>query len=164
MSVAFLSLGSNIGDSKALIKKALFDIASLDKVNSLKASSLYCTKPVGYLFQDDFVNVSAVIDTSYTKEELLKLFQELEQKYKRVRLFKDGPRTLDIDILTYDDVVSDNKELILPHPRMHERAFVLIPLMEIAPEAVIAKHNLSVKELADRLPAAQIEGVKRINE
>ena len=69
-----------------------------------------------------------------------------------------------IDILTYDDVVSDNKELILPHPRMHERAFVLIPLMEIAPEAVIAKHNLSVKELADRLPAAQIEGVKRINE
>ena len=164
MAVAFLSLGSNIGDSKSIIKNALLDISSLDKVNSLKASSLYCTKPVGYLDQDDFVNVSAIIDTSYTKEELLEHFQILEQKYKRVRLFKDGPRTLDIDILTYDDVISDKKELILPHPRMHERAFVLIPLMEIAPNAIIAKHNLSIKELAQKLPSEQIKGVKKINE
>ena len=144
MAKSLLSLGSNLGDSKALISDALEDINRTEGVTVLKQSSLYITKPVGFLDQDDFVNAAALVETSLDAHELLKAMQSLEQKYKRVRLFKDGPRTLDIDIIAYDEVVMNTDDLILPHPRMHERAFVLSPLNEIVPDYQIYQHQFLI--------------------
>ena len=89
--------------------------------------------------------------------------QSLEQKYKRVRLFKDGPRTLDIDIIAYDEVVMNTDDLILPHPRMHERAFVLSPLNEIVPDYQVSLHNKNISELYEALDEKEKAGAKKLN-
>lgn len=163
MAKSLLSLGSNLGDSKALISDALEDINRTEGVTVLKQSSLYITKPVGFLDQDDFVNAAALIETSLDAHELLKAMQSLEQKYKRVRLFKDGPRTLDIDIIAYDEVVMNTDDLILPHPRMHERAFVLSPLNEIVPDYQVSLHNKNISELYEALDEKEKAGAKKLN-
>lgn len=163
MAKSLLSLGSNLGDSKALISDALEDINRTEGVTVLKQSSLYITKPVGFLDQDDFVNAAALVETSLDAHELLKAMQSLEQKYKRVRLFKDGPRTLDIDIIAYDDVVMNTDDLILPHPRMHERAFVLSPLNEIVPDYQVSLHNKNISELYEALDEKEKAGAKKLN-
>lgn len=160
MAKSLLSLGSNLGDSKALISDALEDINRTEGVTVLKQSSLYITKPVGFLDQDDFVNAAALVETSLDAHELLKAMQSLEQKYKRVRLFKDGPRTLDIDIIAYDEVVMNTDDLILPHPRMHERAFVLSPLNEIVPDYQVSLHNKNISELYEALDEKEKAGAK----
>lgn len=163
MAKSLLSLGSNLGDSKALISDALEDINRTEGVTVLKQSSLYITKPVGFLDQDDFVNAAALVETSLNAHELLKAMQSLEQKYKRVRLFKDGPRTLDIDIIAYDEVVMNTDDLILPHPRMHERAFVLSPLNEIVPDYQVSLHNKNISELYEALDEKEKAGAKKLN-
>lgn len=163
MAKSLLSLGSNLGDSKALISDALEDINRTEGVTVLKQSSLYITKPVGFLDQDDFVNAAALVETSLDAHELLKAMQSLEQKYKRVRLFKDGPRTLDIDIIAYDEVVMNTDDLILPHPRMHERAFVLSPLNEIVPDYQVSLHNKNISELYEDLDEKEKAGAKKLN-
>ncbi|MBQ4246801.1 MAG: 2-amino-4-hydroxy-6-hydroxymethyldihydropteridine diphosphokinase [Succinivibrio sp.] len=163
MAKSLLSLGSNLGDSKALISDALEDINRTEGVTVLKQSSLYITKPVGFLDQDDFVNAAALVETSLDAHELLKAMQSLEQKYKRVRLFKDGPRTLDIDIIAYDEVVMNTDDLILPHPRMHERAFVLSPLNEIVPDYQVSLHNKNISELYEALDEKEKAGAKKLN-
>lgn len=163
MAKSLLSLGSNLGDSKALISDALEDINRTEGVTVLKQSSLYITKPVGFLDQDDFVNAAALVETSLDAHELLKAMQSLEQKYKRVRLFKDGPRTLDIDIIAYDEVVMNTDDLILPHPRMHERAFVLSPLNEIVPDYQVSLHNKNISELYEALDEKAKAGAKKLN-
>ena len=163
MAKSLLSLGSNLGDSKALISDALEDITRTEGVTVLKQSSLYITKPVGFLDQDDFVNAAALVETSLDAHELLKAMQSLEQKYKRVRLFKDGPRTLDIDIIAYDEVVMNTDDLILPHPRMHERAFVLSPLNEIVPDYQVSLHNKNISELYEALDEKEKAGAKKLN-
>lgn len=163
MAKSLLSLGSNLGDSKALISDALEDINRTEGVTVLKQSSLYITKPVGFLDQDDFVNAAALVETSLDAHELLKTMQSLEQKYKRVRLFKDGPRTLDIDIIAYDEVVMNTDDLILPHPRMHERAFVLSPLNEIVPDYQVSLHNKNISELYEALDEKEKAGAKKLN-
>lgn len=160
MAKSLLSLGSNLGDSKALISDALEDINRTEGVTVLKQSSLYITKPVGFLDQDDFVNAAALVETSLDAHELLKAMQSLEQKYKRVRLFKDGPRTLDIDIIAYDEVVMNTDDLILPHPRMHERAFVLSPLNEIVPDYQVSLHNKNISELYEALDEKKKQELK----
>ena len=163
MAKSLLSLGSNLGDSKALISDALEDINRTEGVTVLKQSSLYITKPVGFLDQDDFVNAAALVETSLDAHELLKAMQSLEQKYKRVRLFKDGPRTLDIDIIAYDEVVMNTDDLILPHPRMHERAFVLSPLNEIVPDYQVSLHNKNISELYEDKEEKEKAGAKKLN-
>lgn len=119
--------------------------------------------PQAFLDQDDFVNLALSLETDIDSYELLEFLSSLEQKYKRVRLFKDGPRTLDIDIIAYGDTRSDDKKLTLPHPRMQKRAFVLAPLKDIEPDFLVTKFNQSIKELFDALPTKEKQDVKVIN-
>ena len=126
-------------------------------------SPFYKTKPVGFLDQDDFVNLALSLETQIDAYSLLDFLSSLEQKYKRVRLFKDGPRTLDIDIIAYGDIKSDDKKLTLPHPRMQDRAFVLAPLKDIEPNFLVTKFNKSIKVLFDALPTKEKQDVKVIN-
>ncbi|NLK85206.1 MAG: 2-amino-4-hydroxy-6-hydroxymethyldihydropteridine diphosphokinase [Aeromonadales bacterium] len=163
MKNVLLSLGSNMGVSTDIINSACEDIKNHPSVSSYVKSSLYLTKPVGYLDQDDFINVALAIETALEPHELLKLCNELEQKYKRVRLFKDGPRTLDVDIIAYNDLRIEDKNLIIPHARMHERAFVLAPLKEIVPSFVICSFNKTISELYEELPTKEKQGAKVLN-
>ena len=163
MAKVLLSLGSNLGDSIDILNHAIDDIKGKDGINKVKVSPFYKTKPVGFLDQDDFVNLALSLETDIDSYELLEFLSSLEQKYKRVRLFKDGPRTLDIDIIAYGDTRSDDKKLTLPHPRMQKRAFVLAPLKDIEPDFLVTKFNQSIKELFDALPTKEKQDVKVIN-
>ena len=126
----------------------------------LAASSLYCTTPVGYAAQDDFINAVMAIASSLEPFVLLKQLAALEQKYKRVRTIKNGPRTLDLDIITCGDIISNDPVLTLPHPRAQERAFVLVPLAEIAPELIFPDTKHSVQDLVAGLSAEDVAGVR----
>ncbi len=163
MTLAVLSLGSNLGDSAKILKQAVADIKSISEITDFKCSPLYRTKPVGYADQDDFLNLACTFETSLEPYTLLHRMQELEQKYKRVRLFKNGPRTLDIDLIVFGNEIINSDELIVPHPRMHERAFVLAPLKDLAPNLIISKFNQSVDELYEKLPTQEKMDVQRIN-
>lgn len=147
MTLAVLSLGSNLGDSLKILKDAVSDIKAINGISSFKMSPFYRTKPVGYLDQDDFINLACSFETSLEPLDILHKMQALEQKYKRVRLFRNGPRTLDIDLIIYGDEIINTEELIVPHPRMHERAFVLAPLRYIEPNLIVSTFNASVLEL-----------------
>lgn len=131
MPRAYLGLGSNLGDKVENLREAVMLIDEGPQTQVVAKSSLYATAPVGYLDQDDFVNGVIEIETELTPEELLALCQSVEQSLRRVRLIRWGPRTIDVDVLLYEDVVSLDPVLTLPHPRMHERAFVLVPLSEL---------------------------------
>jgi 2-amino-4-hydroxy-6-hydroxymethyldihydropteridine diphosphokinase len=163
MTLAVLSLGSNLGDSLKILKDALSDIKAIHGISNFKLSPFYRTKPVGYLEQDDFVNLACSFETSLEPLDLLHKMQALEQKYKRVRLFKNGPRTLDIDLIIYGDKVINTSELIVPHPRMHERAFVLAPLRDIEPDLIVSTFNTSVQKLYEQLADKEKSDVEIIN-
>ena len=161
MAISLLSLGSNIGNSADILKKALQAISCIDGVTLLKSSSLYRTKPWGYTAQDDFINSACVIETSLNPLSLLHCLQQIELDFHRERLFKYGPRTLDIDIIACDSLCMDSKELILPHPLMTKRAFVLVPLFEIAPDFIIEPYHLSIKALKDKLSLKELQEAQR---
>lgn len=163
MTIAVLSLGSNLGDSLQILKDAVSDIKAITGIADFKLSPFYRTKPVGYLDQDDFVNLACSFETSLEPLDLLHKMQALEQKYKRVRLFKNGPRTLDIDLIIYGDLVINTQELTVPHPRMHERAFVLAPLRDIEPELMVCPFNTSVQKLYEQLADKEKNDVEIIN-
>ncbi|HEY8364612.1 MAG TPA: 2-amino-4-hydroxy-6-hydroxymethyldihydropteridine diphosphokinase [Haloplasmataceae bacterium] len=131
MSKVYLSLGSNIGDKFAYINQAIELLNKHQEVDVVRQSSYYETSPVGYLDQDNFINVALEVNTSLEPYALLSLCQEIEKKLKRERTIRFGPRTIDIDILLYDNVVMNDEKLTIPHPRMTERAFVLVPLSEL---------------------------------
>lgn len=152
-NLAYIALGSNLGHSFTTIVQAIKDLAQQPEIKVTAISSMYATKPTGYLEQDDFINAVCGVETTLSPALLLSRMFETENKFKRVRMFKNGPRTLDLDLVSYGDVVSDTPELILPHPHAHERDFVLVPLHEIAPDYVMPRHNLTVRELLSRLPA-----------
>ena len=133
---AFVAVGSNMGDSGELITNGSKELESCPDIRRLKKSSLIVTKPYGPVEQDDFLNGCMMIDTLYTPQELLRFLQKLENEANRVREIHWGPRTLDLDILLYDDLVTSDDELTIPHPEMHKRAFVLEPLKQIAPNAI----------------------------
>ncbi|NMF00120.1 2-amino-4-hydroxy-6-hydroxymethyldihydropteridine diphosphokinase [Aneurinibacillus aneurinilyticus] len=135
---AFLGLGSNIGDRKYTLGRAVHLIHQVTEIEVLQSSSLYETDPVGYTEQDVFLNIAIEIETSLPPEELLTHMQRIETLLGRTRMIRWGPRTLDIDILLYGHEYIHHGDLQVPHPRMMERAFVLVPLAEIAPEAPIA--------------------------
>lgn len=134
---AYVALGSNLGNPVSTVEDAIEAMAAL-RGSLLKAiSSLYRTAPVGLKHQPDFINAVVALDTRLAPRELLDELFALEAKFGRERSAKNAPRTLDLDLLSYGDVVQDDPALTLPHPRMHERAFVLAPLAEIAPRLVI---------------------------
>lgn len=131
MARAYLGLGSNLGDKVENLREAVRLIDEGPQTQVTGKSALYATAPVGYLDQDDFVNGVVEIETGLTPEALLALCQSVEQSLRRVRLIRWGPRTIDVDVLLYEGVVSSDPVLTLPHPRAHERAFVLVPLAEL---------------------------------
>jgi 2-amino-4-hydroxy-6-hydroxymethyldihydropteridine diphosphokinase len=138
VAISFLSLGSNLGDRLDHLSKAITALANQPKIKVLKVSSVYQTKPVGGPEQDDYLNAVVKIQTELSALELLDVTQSIENNEGRIREVRWGPRTLDIDVLTYDDLISADVKLTLPHPRISERAFVLVPFFEIDPQATIS--------------------------
>ena len=134
---AFIGLGSNLANPSAQILQAMQAIDRLPETQVSARSSLYRSAPVGYLDQPDFINAVIRIETSLAPLALLQALLALEQESGRTREFQNAPRTLDLDVLLYDDIRHHEHGLTLPHPQMHKRAFVLQPLLEIAPECVI---------------------------
>ncbi|MBF8984635.1 2-amino-4-hydroxy-6-hydroxymethyldihydropteridine diphosphokinase [Lutibacter sp. B2] len=158
MSRVFLGIGGNIGDKHANIKETLSLLQENPKIEIVNTSSYYETAPVGYEDQDWFLNIVVEIETSLEPYSLLEYCNHIEQELKRERLIHWGPRTIDVDILLYENFSSDNEKLIVPHPRMCERGFVIIPLYEIAPDLII--YDKPIKEFVDQL---QTEEVRKIN-
>lgn len=138
MSRAFVALGSNLKDPQAQVSSALNALNTLPETQVVRPSSLYRTAPVGYDNQPDFINAVAEVETTLAPITLLRALLALENQYGRERPFPNAPRVLDLDLLLYEDVQMQTTELTLPHPRMHERGFVMLPLAEIAPELSIA--------------------------
>jgi len=136
MTRAAIALGSNLDDPEAHVNRGFDDLAALPRTKLLARSKLYRTKPVGYLDQPDFVNACALVDTTLAPRELLDGLLDIEKRHGRKREIANGPRTLDLDIVLYGDQVIDEPGLTIPHPRAHERSFVLDPLREIWPQAL----------------------------
>ena len=136
-----------MGDKFANLKKAIEELEKMQGTKVLKLSSLYKTEPVGGAEQDWFVNAAAEIETSLTPRELLNKLLYIEKNLGRVRDVKWGPRVIDLDILLYDDLVMDEEGLSIPHPYLHKRGFVLVPLAEIAPKVIHPKLKKSMSEL-----------------
>jgi 2-amino-4-hydroxy-6-hydroxymethyldihydropteridine diphosphokinase len=135
--IAFIGLGSNLADPVAQVSGALEALRKLPQTHVIKRSSLYRSAPVGYLEQPDFINAVAQLETGLAPRALLDALLSLEHEHGRTREFCNAPRTLDLDVLLYDDLQHHEHGLTIPHPQMHRRAFVLQPLLEIAPECVI---------------------------
>ena len=157
MSNAYLSLGSNLGDKKKNIDTALKLLRENAYIRILELSSVYETEPVGYTEQDLFYNIVIKIETNLSPIELLEYCNSIEMLLKRERIIKWGPRTMDIDILLFDDVVIDDEKLTIPHPRIAERAFVLVPLWEIANYITI-----NGKKIQDLLENIDKKGIKKL--
>ena len=130
---AYIALGSNMGDSKGHLDGAVAALKSDEYIRVLKVADYIVTKPYGGVEQDDFINSAAEIETLYSPEELLDRLHEIEADHARERIVRWGPRTLDLDILLYEDVVMNTQDLIIPHKDMHNREFVLKPMAQIAP-------------------------------
>jgi 2-amino-4-hydroxy-6-hydroxymethyldihydropteridine diphosphokinase len=144
MPIAFIALGSNLQSPQQQVLNALQALKHLPNSTLLQHSSLYQTAPVGYDNQPDFINAVAKISTELTAQELLEAILAIEQTFGRERPFPNAPRVLDLDLLLYDDATIHTKTLTVPHPRMHERAFVMLPLAEIAPDIVINSHDSAI--------------------
>lgn len=147
--IVIIGIGSNMGNKKKNIGKAIKLMK--EKCKLLKLSSLYKTEPVGYKKQDWFLNCAAKIKTELKPDELLKFFRSIEKILGRVKRIKNGPRTIDLDILFYGDEIIKTKKLIVPHPRLHKRLFVLEPLKEIAPDFMHPVIKKNIKELNQKL-------------
>jgi len=151
---AYIGLGSNLGDRKQNIEKALELLGKTPKIKVCSVSKFYETAPVGFKDQPDFVNAAAKIETTLKPLKLLAVCQSIERRLKRVRTIRWGPRTIDIDILLYGDLITRSDKLILPHPEMHKREFVLKPLNDIAPGVVHPLSGKTVAELNEQLKTA----------
>ena len=147
----FLGLGSNLGDRKLNLLKAIKLLGVSEDITILQQSSIIETEPVGVVEQGKFLNMVIEVETSLTPLMLLELCLETERLLGRVRNAKWTPRTLDIDILFYGDQIIDSKELTVPHPEAHKRCFVLLPLVEIAPRMHHPSLNISAKEMLHAL-------------
>ncbi|MBP8814778.1 MAG: 2-amino-4-hydroxy-6-hydroxymethyldihydropteridine diphosphokinase [Laribacter sp.] len=158
MTLAAIALGANLGDAAASVRDAMQALAALPDTRWLAGSPLYRTAPVGYADQPDFVNAVALVETGLTPQELLAALQKLEEQGGRVRSFRNAPRTLDLDLLVYGEVEMDTTELTLPHPRMHERTFVLMPLADVAPDLLIP----GCGRVADCLVGLPANGIERL--
>lgn len=135
--IAFIGLGSNLANPSAQVLQAIQMLDDLPGIHVLASSGLYRSAPVGYLEQPDFINAVVQVETTLAPMPLLQALLALEQENGRTREFQNAPRTLDLDVLLYDDLQHHQHGLTVPHPQMHKRAFVLLPLLEIAPECVI---------------------------
>jgi 2-amino-4-hydroxy-6-hydroxymethyldihydropteridine diphosphokinase len=159
MAEAYLALGGNIGDVRGTFDRAIALLCEGDLVRLIARSSDYRTPPWGITDQPAFINAVIVVTTSLAPRALLQRAQECERALGRDRKHEQrwGPRTIDIDLLAYDDLILNDADLILPHPRLFERAFVLVPLAEIAPDRVIAG-----RRIADALQSLDKAGIDKL--
>ena len=159
MTEAWLALGGNVGDSRKILDRAVQLLCDGSSVRLLARSSDYSTPPWGLKHQPPFINLCIAVETLLSPRDLLDRVQAIERQLGRDRAHEKrwGPRTADIDIVAYDDLAMDELGLTIPHPRLFERAFVLLPLAEIAPDLVI--RGRSVREAA---AAADVAGIERL--
>ena len=149
MTKVYIGLCSNVGDTKKNIHQALELLE--EKSTILKVSSLYDTAPWGIVNQNWFINCEVLIETTLTPKDLLVFCKEIEKKMQRVHTVRNGPRTIDVDIHFYDDMIMNTTELTIPHPRFHLRLCNLIPLEEIAPKLKHPKFSKTIHELTNEL-------------
>lgn len=153
-NIAYISIGSNMGDRVNFFKKAVQLLHDDKRIAIAEISSLYETDPVGYTEQNMFLNAVLKVKTSYKPEELLEKCLEVERTLGRKRETRWGPRTLDLDILLYNHENIETENLSVPHPRMLDRAFVIIPLLELDPDIMLPKMNTPLnhvlKEIKDK--------------
>lgn len=157
MKTAFLGLGTNLGDRQGNLVTALRALAADPAISGMIGSSVYASKPVGVLDQPDFLNLVVQVATTHLPLALLSVCLGIEASLGRERRERWGPRIIDLDVLIYDQLPWNDDRLVLPHPRMHERSFVLTPLAEIAPALLL--NGASVRELATRIGTAGLERV-----
>ena len=158
-NLAYLSLGSNVGDRQIHLRDAIARLGTVGRVASV--SSFYETEPVEVTDQAWFLNCAVVLETMKTPEQLMAALLHIEQEMGRHRTRKKGPRTIDMDILLFEDAstggtITDSLQLTIPHPAMHRRRFVLEPLAEIAPEALHPVLKKTVREMLDLLPTGSL--------
>lgn len=158
--LAYVGLGANLGDPSRQLQEALAKLAAAEEVELLKASAFYLTPPLGPPDQPWYVNAVAQLRTRLEPEELLRVLHRVEQDLGRVRGERWGPRLIDLDLLLYDGLIMSGPELVLPHPEMHRRAFVLVPLAEIAPQAWHPVLEKTAGELLAELDAKEREAVQ----
>jgi 2-amino-4-hydroxy-6-hydroxymethyldihydropteridine diphosphokinase len=137
VTVAFVGLGANLGEPQRQVQQAFRELDAIAHTRVVRTSSLYRSEPLGFADQPRFVNAVAQVETGLPAGRLLAELQAVEARHGRSRSFANAPRTLDLDLLLFGNVVIDTASLQVPHPRMHERAFVLLPLLEIAPDVAI---------------------------
>jgi 2-amino-4-hydroxy-6-hydroxymethyldihydropteridine diphosphokinase len=140
MKNIYVALGSNLNNPIYQVKKVVDHLRNQSDIKILNLSSMYQTKPVGITNQPDFINAVIEIEYHKTPKDLLKLLLDIEKFFGRVRLIKNGPRIIDLDIIIFGNTALNEGDLVIPHPRMFERSFVMLPLMEIAP-------NLKINEI-----------------
>ena len=157
---AVIALGSNLAEPARQVRAALSVLEAHPQIQIEKTSSLYVTAPVGYDDQPDFVNAVCSVRTSLDGVSLLAVLNRIEADFGRERTFRNAPRTLDLDIIDFDGISSDDPHLTLPHPRAHERSFVMKPLAEILPDFVLGGHERA----ADLAAALGDEGIRLLEE
>ncbi|MDE3207995.1 MAG: 2-amino-4-hydroxy-6-hydroxymethyldihydropteridine diphosphokinase, partial [Pseudomonadota bacterium] len=157
--VSFIALGSNLAEPIGQIRTAFEQLHEWPGIVVQGCSSLYRTSPVGYCDQPDFINACAQIETGLSPHDLLDALQRIEQIHGRERGILNGPRTLDLDILLYGDRILADERLTIPHPRMHERAFVLVPLADMDMGILIPGHGY-VAQLLEKVDQSGVERIK----
>ncbi|MBZ5627680.1 MAG: 2-amino-4-hydroxy-6-hydroxymethyldihydropteridine diphosphokinase [Acidobacteriia bacterium] len=151
--ITYLSLGSNVGDRRANLQQAIERLSELGEVTAV--SSYYETEPVDFLAQPWFLNCAVAVATDKMPRQFLAALQRIEREMGRKRIQPKGPRAIDLDILLFGSSVVETAQLTIPHPALHERRFVLVPLAEIAPDARHPVFKRTVRELRDALPPGQ---------
>lgn len=162
MAIAYIALGSNLQDPVKQVSSALDVLTQLPATHLLQRSSLYKTAPIGYDNQPDFINAVAKVETLLEPTVLLRQLLAVEATFGRERPFPNAPRVLDLDLLLYDQIAMHTPALILPHPRMYQRGFVLLPLAEIAPDLVLP-NGKSVVELAAQYQQSDIQSLSGLS-
>lgn len=157
MTDVVLALGSNMGDSPAILQGALDDLGAIDGLSVDRVSSVFETDPVGGPDQDAYLNAIVLGSTTLEPRRLLAATQSVEQAWHRTREVRWGPRTLDVDIIAMGDLQMESVDLTLPHPRAHERGFVLVPWLDADPDAMLIGHGA----VAGLLSGLESEGVRR---
>jgi len=158
VTLAYVGIGSNLERPREQVLQAFEELGKLPATRLTRKSSLYRSAPLGYADQPDFINAVAELDSDLSPEELFHHLKKIEQYHGRARSFPNAPRTLDLDLLLFEKKEVRSAELTLPHPRMHERAFVLKPLLEIAPDAVIPGKG-AAKSMLEKISSQEAEKI-----